>query len=282
MRQLRLQVLPAVLLLAALVATGCGGAPATAGSGGASGKIVLTGSSTVAPLVSELGKAFEAKYPGVRVDVQAGGSGRGITDARQGTADIGMVSRKLKDDEKDLLAFTIANDGVSPILNKSNPVNELSDQQIIDIYLGKITNWKEVGGNDAPITVVNKAEGRSTLELFAQYFKIEPKDIKAQVVIGDNQEGIKSVAGNPNAIGYVSIGTAEYEAEHGSAIKLLPIQGVAATVEDVRNGTFPLARPLNLVTKTQPEGLVKQFIDFAQSPEAAPIVKDQFFVPLAD
>jgi phosphate transport system substrate-binding protein len=243
---------------------------------------VLTGSSTIAPLASELGKAFEAKYPGVRVDVQAGGSGRGITDARQATADIGMVSRKLKDDEQDLLSFTIANDGVAPILNTSNPVTQLTDQQIIDIYLGKITNWKDVGGNDAPITVVNKAEGRSTLELFAQYFKIEPKDIKAQVVIGDNQEGIKSVAGNPDAIGYVSIGTAEYEAGHGTAIKLLPIQGVAATVEDVRNGTFPLSRPLNLVTKTPPQGLVKQFIDFAQSPEVTPIVKDQFFVPLTE
>lgn len=285
MNWLQPRVMLIVLLFSMVMLTACGRAATPSGSASSTsdasgGKIVLTGSSTIAPLASELGKAFEAKHPGVRVDVQAGGSTRGVTDARQGTAEIGMVSRKLKDDEQDLLAFTIANDGVAPILHKSNPVSQLTDQQIIDIYLGKITNWKDVGGNDAPITVVNKAEGRSTLELFASYFKIEPKNIKAQVIIGDNQEGIKSVAGNPNAIGYVSIGTAEYEAEHGTDIKILPIQGVSATVENVRNASFPLSRPLNFVTKAQPGGLVKEFIDFARSLEAAPIIKEQFFVPL--
>lgn len=243
-------------------------------------KLVLTGSSTVAPLAAEIGKRFESLHPGVHVDVQSGGSGRGVTDARQGVADIGLVSRALKDDEKDLTPHTIALDGVCVILNRENAVASLNDDQVVAIYTGKITNWKEVGGRDAPITVVNKAEGRSTLELFSHYFKLKNTDIKAHVVIGDNQQGIKTVAGSPDSIGYVSIGTAEYEAGHGSPIKLLPCSGVAASIENVKNKSFPLSRPLNLVTKTAPAGPAKEFIDFAQSEKVHDLVKEQYFVPI--
>jgi phosphate transport system substrate-binding protein len=261
--------------------TACSSSSNPQGNGTASKKLVLTGSSTVAPLIGEMAKRYESQHPGVRIDVQSGGSSRGIGDARQGTADIGMVSRALKPDEKDLQSFIIAQDGISIILNKSNLVAKLSDAQIVGIYTKKITNWKDVGGNDAPITVVNKAEGRSTLELFAKYFKLEPKDIKADAVIGDNAQAIKTVAGNPDAIGYVSIGSAEYDEKQGTAIKLLPVEGIAASTVNVTNGTFPLSRPLNLVTKTAPMGLSKEFIDFAQSPGVQDIVKEQYFVPVA-
>jgi len=261
-----------LILLAAALIHGC--KPAEVG------RVVLTGSSTIAPLAAEIGKRFESLHPGVRVDVQSGGSGRGITDARQGLADIGLVSRALKDDEKDLASFAIANDGVCVILHKSNAVSSLTDQQVVAIYTGKIANWKEVGGKDAPVTVVNKAEGRSTLELFCHYYKLKNADIKAHVVIGDNAQGIKTVAGNPDSIGYVSIGTAEYEAGHGTAIRLLPVSGVAASIENVANGKFPLSRPLNLVVKKAPEGLVKEFIDFAKSDKVHDIVKAQYFVPI--
>lgn len=244
------------------------------------GKLTLTGSSTVAALAAEIGKRFEALHPGLRVDVQSGGSARGITDAREGLVDIGMVSRALKPEENDLQAVTIARDGVGMIVHKTNPVRALSSAQIVAIYTGTIRNWKEVGGADAPITVVNKAEGRSTLELFTQYFKLKNSDIKAHVVIGDNEQGVKSVAGNPNAIGYVSIGTAEYDASQGAMIKLLPLAGIAASTENVRNGSFPLSRPLNLVTSTKPENMVKDFIDFARSAEVSAIVREQFFVPI--
>lgn len=246
------------------------------------GKLVITGSSTIAPLAAEIGKRFESLHPGVRVDVQTGGSSRGVADARQGLADIGMASRALNDDERSLHGFTIARDGVCVILHQTNPVTTLSDAQVVDIYTGKITNWKGVGGRDAPITVVNKAEGRSTLELFLHYFKLKNADIKAQVVIGDNEQGIKTVSGSPNAIGYVSIGTAEYDATHGVPIKLLPVGDVAASLEHVRVGTFPLSRPLTLVTKTEPTGLTKAFIDFARSKDVHDLVREQYFVPIAN
>lgn len=245
------------------------------------GKLVLTGSSTVAPLAAEIGKRFEAEHPNARVDVQTGGSSRGIADARSGVADIGMASRSLKAEEQDLQAFAIARDGIGIILHRDNSVKSLSDGQIIEIYTGKIDNWKQVGGKDAPITVVNKVEGRSTLELFLNYFQLENSQIQPSVVIGDNQQGIKTVAGNLNAIGYVSIGTAEFSIDNGVAIKLLPLNGVEATTENIENGRFPLSRPLNLVTKTQPQGLNKAFIEFAQSPEVHDIVRQQDFVPLS-
>jgi phosphate transport system substrate-binding protein len=244
-------------------------------------KITLTGSSTVAPLALEIGKRFEQQNKGVRVDVQSGGSSRGVSDARSGLAQIGMVSRALKPEESDLTAFTIAQDGVCMIIHKSNPVSLLSNDQIKAIYTGQVRNWKEVGGKDAPITVANKAEGRSTLELFLGYFGLKNSEIKAQVIVGDNQQDIKTVAGNPNAIGYVSIGTAEFEEQEGTPIKLLSMAGVAPTVANVREGRFPLSRPLNLVSKGSPDALAKRFIDFAQSKEVHDLIKEQYFVPLA-
>lgn len=261
--------------------TGC--APATSATpAGGGGRLTLTGASTVAPLAGEIGKRFEQQHAGVRVDVQTGGSSRGAADARQGLADIGMVSRELKPDEADLKPFTIARDGVCLIVHRDNLIQSLTDAQVVEIYTGKKTNWKQVGGQDAPITVVNKAEGRSTLELFLHYFKLDNQDVKAEVIIGDNEQGIKTVAGNPNAIGYVSIGAAEYQAKNGVPLKLLPVGGVEASIENVRNGKFPLSRPLNLVTKTPPEGQARAFIDFARSPEVRDLVEKQYFVPVAD
>lgn len=243
-------------------------------------KIVLTGSSTVAPLAVEIGKRFESQHPDVRVDVQTGGSSRGVNNARAGLADIGMASRALKALEDDLSSFTIALDGIGIIVNRTNPVASLSKRQIIGIYTGAIKNWREVGGRDAFITVVNKAEGRSTLELFLHHFDLQSRAVKPHVIVGDNQQGIKTVAGNPAAIGYVSIGSAEYEANHGTPIKLLPLDGVQASVDNVRNGSFPLSRPLNLVTRTEPIGIVRDFIEFARSAQVADLMEAQYFVPL--
>ena len=245
-------------------------------------QLTITGSSTVAPLMAEIAKKYEQTHPDIRIDVQTGGSTRGVTDARSGVAQIGMVSRALKPDEADLTAHTIALDGISMIIHRDNPIKSLTDQQIKDIYTGKITNWKQVDGEDKPIQVVNKAEGRSTLELFTHYFDLENRDIQADVVIGDNQQGIKTVAANPTAIGYVSIGTAEFEVTNNTPIRLLPISGIEASIDNVKNGSFPLSRPLNLVTKGQPTPTVQSLIDFAQSAENKELTLAQFFVPVAE
>lgn len=242
-------------------------------------RLVLTGSSTMAPLALEIGKRFEQRNPGVRVDVQAGGSSRGIADTRAGLADIGMVSRALRRQENDLVPYAIALDGVGIILHRDNPVASLSDGQIRAIYTGRIANWREVGGRDVPVTVVNKAEGRATLEVFLRHFGLKNSAVEPDVVIGDNQQGIKTVAGNPGAIGYVSIGTAGFEAARGTPVKLLPLEGIAASVENLRDGSFPASRPLNLVTRTAPPPLARRFIDFAQSEATDDIVRGQYFIP---
>lgn len=285
MKYIKLLVPIAISIMTAIAVQSCSSpskiqSKSAASTNALAGKLVLTGSSTVAPLLSEIGKLYELKHSGVRIDVQSGGSSRGIADTRQDVADIGMVSRSLKENEKDLQSFTVARDGISVILHKENPITTLSNQQIVDIYTKKTTNWNQVGGKDALITVVNKAEGRSTLELFAQFFKLKTTDIKADVVIGDNEQGIKTVAGNPNAIGYVSVGSAEFSVNNGTPIKLLPTNGVTATISNISNQTFPISRPLNLVTKTTPTGLQKDFIDFARSQEVYDIVKAQYFVPI--
>ena len=243
-------------------------------------KLVITGSSTMAPLLLEIGKRFEVIHPQTRIDVQTGGSSRGVADTINGLADIGMASRALKPQEQHLYGTVIAHDGIGIIVHTSNPLQELTNAQIQDIYTGKLTNWQQVGGRNAPITVVNKAQGHSTLELFLHYFKLSNRDIHAHVVIGDNEQGIKTVAGNANAIGYVSIGSAQYDATHGVPIRLLPLLHIPASIDTVRAGTFPLSRPLTLVTKSQPTGLTQTFIEFAKSAQVHDLILKQYFVPL--
>ena len=246
-------------------------------------KITIVGSSTIAPLMSEIAKAFEKKNPGVRVDVQAGGSSRGVLDVRQGTAQIGMLSRALKADEQaEFRRVLLAQDGLAMIVHQSNPVKSLSKDQVIGIYSGRFTNWSQVGGADLPISVVSKAEGRSTLEIFSHYFDLPYKHIKAHVVIGDNQQGIQTVAGAPAGIGYVSIGTAEYEARHGAAIRLVPLDGQVPSTSAVAKGGYPLSRELNLVFKADSEARLDGLLKFVRTPEAAELTTQQFFVPVSN
>lgn len=241
-------------------------------------KIVISGSSTIAPLVAEIAKRYERENPGVQIDVQSGGSSRGVSDARSGLADIGMVSRDLKASERELTDYPIARDGIAVIVHKSNPIQVLSKEQIRNIYLGQITNWKELGGADMPITVVNKASGRSTLELFAEFMNLEPADIKANIVIGENEQGIKTVANSPGAIGYVSIGTAEYSEKSGTALKLISLGGQIPSTRNVADKKYDLSRTLNLVTKGKPSVAASHFIDYIQSVSVKDLVEEQYFV----
>lgn len=246
-------------------------------------KLLATGSSTVAPLVGALAKRYESQHPNVRIDVQTGGSSRGVADATRGVVDFGMASRALKPAEAGLHVTTIAHDGVTVILHKSNPITEISADDLRAIYRGEIKDWGKLGGKAGEeVVVVNKAAGRSTLELFAHYLGVKEGSMYADIIIGDNQQGIKTVGGNPNAIGYVSIGAAREAAASGTPIKVLPIDGVEATMDAVANGTFPISRPLNVVTQEEPEGEVAAFLKFARDPAQNDIVNSLSYVPLHD
>ena len=245
---------------------------------GADTRLTLTGSSTVAPLASEIARRFEAQHAGVRIDVQSGGSTRGVTDARAGRADIGMASRALKADEADLIAHSIAIDGIACIVHRSNPIPLLSKAQVIGIFCGTITNWRAVGGPDRRIVVVNKSAGHSTLELFLHHFALKAEQLTADVVIGENAQGIKTVATAEDAIGYVSIGAAQTAADAGVAIRLLGLDGLVPSIATVRDGTWPIIRPLNLVMRSATTGVAAEFIAFARSAAVDDLIADLAFV----
>ncbi|RMF16376.1 MAG: phosphate ABC transporter substrate-binding protein [Candidatus Dadabacteria bacterium] len=243
-------------------------------------RIVLTGSSTIAPIAEDLARRYESTHPNLRIDVQTGGSTRGILDTRKGLNDIGMVSRALHPDEHDLHATEIALDGLAVIVHRSNPVRNLSLTDLRRIYTGAMTRWSELGGKDLPITVVHKAAGRATQELFLKYTGLADEQIRAQVIIGDNVQGIRTVAATPGAIAYVSIGSAQWEAAHGAAITATAIDGVPATPAAVATGRYPLVRHLNLVTRPSPPPHVRAFLEWATSPETAPIFRSHGVVPV--
>ena len=245
-------------------------------------KLVLTGSSTVAPVMHEIARRFESQHPEYRIDVQTGGSSRGIGDAKNGVADIGMASRDLKPAEiSGLVANRIAIDGICLIAHQSNPIESLDADQVRAVYHGETENWKDIGGSDAPIVVINKSEGRGTLEVFLKSFSMAIEDVKADLIAGDNQQVIKSIQSNPNAIGYVSVGAADYEVKNGGKIKMIRSDGVAPTMEAIRSGEFPITRPLLLITKGQPAEAAAELIRFAQSDEVHDLIEAQYFVPSA-
>ena len=252
-------------------------------SSSATKRIVITGSSTIAPLIEEVAKRYEKEHPEYRIDVQTGGSSRGISDVQNGLADIGMASRELKPNEQTGLAtHCVAVDGIGIIVHRDNPVSQLTSDQIKDIYLGKVQNWSELGGTNEPIAVINKASGRGTLEVFVKHFQLNEADIKADIIVGENQQAILTVNSNTAAIGYVSIGAADAEIKHGANLKLITLDRVAASTESVANGTFPVSRKLNLVTSSDSSTAVNNFIEYATSNQVNDLVESQFFVPVSN
>src|SRR5579884_516118 len=241
--------------------------------------LVLTGSSGMMPLLRDIGKRFESDHAGVRIDVQSGGSTRGVSDARQGLADIGMVARELKPDEAMLHATPIALDAVCIIVNRANSVKELSDDQIARMYTRGVSNWKEVGGQDLPILLVHMADGRALLDLFLDHFKLRSTQIRADALIQDSEQGLQAVASRPGAIAYVSCSRAEAAGEN-VPIHKLSSGGITPTSEHVRDGTYPLSRPLQLVTRDTPKGLTAEFIDYARSNAVVDLIQKYHFVAL--
>lgn len=245
-------------------------------------RLRLTGSTTMAPLMAEIAKRFQIRHHDVQIEVQLGGSGQGISDVRSGKADIGLVSRILGETERNFHGIPIARDGVAVIVHKDNPVSALSNRQLLDIYSGKTTNWRHVGGRDAPLHVLaGPAEGGSS-ELFSHYLRLPYEQIKAQGRVAANADRIAAVAADPHAIIWVSVGEAERKARDGVPIKLLTIDGVAAGSRNVRNGNYPISRPLLLVTRRAPTGTARAFIEFCVSSQVTDLVLAFDFVPYLD
>ena len=266
------------LLAVALSATAQGADLAPA----APARLLISGSTTMAPMVSEMARRFELLYPGTSVEVHSVGSGRGISNLRAGTSSIGMVSRALLDSERELFAFPIARDGVALIVHRDNPVKGLSAQQVLAIITGKTTNWKTVGGRNAAVTLIWRAQGQGTTELLAEHLNFSHEQVSSQVTIVELEALINEVESHPNAITPLSVAQAERGTQAGARIKLLAFDGVPASRKTIGNGSYPLSRPLSLVTQHLPEGAEKRFIDFALSAHVADLLAKYDFVAYQD
>lgn len=240
------------------------------------GTITIAGSTSVQPFSEVLAEKFMQDNPGVQINVQGGGSSQGITAAATGAADIGSSSRELKEEEKGqgLVETVIAYDGIAIIVNPANKIDNLTKEQIKNIYLGNITNWKEVGGDDAPITVVCREAGSGTRGAFEEIV-MEKQDISNKVIIQNSTGAVASaVAGDKNAIGFVSLHALD------DKVKAVKVDGVEANAENVKNGSYKISRPFIYLTKGEPTGVVKAFIDFVLSAEGQKIMQDEGAVPL--
>jgi phosphate transport system substrate-binding protein len=238
-------------------------------------KIQIAGSTSVQPVAQKLADEYNKKHPNVKINVAAGGSGVGITRAKDGTADIGTSSRDLKEEEKPgLNQFVIGKDGIAIVVNANNPVSDLTTDQIRDIFSGKITNWKEVGGPDKTINVVTREEGSGTRGAFEEIIMKGTK-IKGDAIVQSSAGAIKqTVAQDPNAVGYISL------ASLSSEVKALKISGVAPSEQTVLDGTYKVQRPFLFLTKGEPTGAVKEFIDWVLSPEGHAVIKSEKVVPV--
>lgn len=211
--------------------------------------------------------------------IEAGGSSRGISDARSGKADIGMAAQVLTAAEKDLNGFPVARDGFGLLVHKENPIQILSQGDVAAIFTGKLRNWKLVGGSDLPITVVARDQKRGLTALFLEHFKLNYADIQAQKVAGDNPIAFDAVRDDITAITLISVVAAEHATADGMPVKLLQLDGVAATTRNILTGNYPLTRPLTLVTQQVPSELARHFIEFSLSSQVTDLVQKLGFIP---
>ena len=223
--------------------------------------IVVAGSTSVQPYVELLAETYVKAHPESEVDVQGGGSSAGITAVESGTADIGMSSRGLKGAEMELYAIEIAKDGLAIIVHPGNPVQDLTLEQVRDIYTMGICDWSELGGSQARVHVIAREEGSGTRTAFEDLV-MRGERITPRAIIQDSNGAVRQlVSGDPNAIGFISLGLADH------SVKALRLEGVAPTRENVQNESYSLHRPFLFVMSGEPEGLAKAFIDFIFSPE---------------
>ena len=242
-----------VLLLSLSVLTGAGCAR------GDGGKVVnVSGSTTVLPVVTAAGEEYQSRHPDIKIGVQGGGSSAGIEAVITGASDIGTSSRDLKDEEttKGLFETIIAIDAIAIIVNPANPISGLTQGQVQDIFSGKVLNWREVGGKDVPIVLVNRDEASGTREAFLK-IAMDGVDFSKNAVIQPGTGQVRSIVGStPGAIGYISHGYLT------SDVKAVRYKGVVPTKANVVNGKYKLQRNLYFFTKGKPAGETKKFIDF--------------------
>ena len=270
-------ILTGTLLVGSLVGCSAGGASNSGSGSSDSSKITISGSTSVGPLMEKVQEIYEEENSNVTLEIQQNGSGAGIKDVIGGVSEIGMSSRELKDEEKGSVeGTTIAYDGIALLVNPNNTVKNISLEDVKKIYTGEITNWKDLGGEDAPIVVVSREEGSGTRDAFQEIVGYESEELTKDASISDGSGAVKTtVAGNKNAIGFASF---EYIDDTVSA---LSVNDVEPTAENVKAGDYKISRPFLLVTSKDTltdEG--QKLIDFVLSSEGQQIVKDNKLITI--
>ncbi len=280
-KNMSIAVVTLLALTMALAATGCGG-----GGGGQSdvggekprlsGTLNLSGSTTVLPLAQEAAEMFMDENPEVTVNVQGGGSSVGISNVAEGVVDIGNTSRDLKDDEKGLglVDHRIALDVIAVIVHKEVPVENLTKDQVFDIFTGKVRNWKEMGGPDKAIVVVVRDEASGTREMFDEKALQKEKPVAGAIECNSNGIVRQTVSSTPYSIGYISLGYLD------SSVKAVKYNGVEASKENAVNKSYPLSRYLHMFTKGEASGLAEAFIDFVLSDRFQDEVVAKEYIPM--
>ena len=251
-------------------------------AGGTDGNVTLTGtvatggSTSMQKLMGMLQEDFMSKNDGVTVTYDPTGSGAGITGASDGSLDIGLSSRSLHDDETDVEAITVCLDGIAIVVNTENPVSDLSLEQLADIYTGKVTNWKEVGGNDAPIVVIGREAGSGTRDGFETIVDVKDECQYAQELTATGAV-TAAVAANANAIGYASLSAVD------ESVSAVDVNGVACTEETVKDGSYAVQRPFNFIVKkdAQLSDAAQAFLTYATDGSANDWILEAGCVPVA-
>lgn len=240
--------------------------------------ITVSGSTSVGPLVEAEAEAYKSVNSNVGVEVNQLGTSAGIKNVIEGISELGMASRDLKPEEEKagVKEKEIAFDGIAVITNKKNPIKNLSLEQVKDIYTGKITNWKDVGGEDAPIVIISREDGSGTRAAFEEIMGYKANELIKDATIADGSGNIKSMVNeNENAIGYMSFGYLD------DSINALTIDNIEPKAENVKNGTYKSARSFLIVfneeTLTE-DG--KGFIDYILSENGQKIVKEQGLITI--
>lgn len=255
---------------------GCGSADNENSASGLSGTVSTDGSTSMEKVVGALGESFTLKNTAINFTFNPTGSGSGIAAVQEGRCDIGLSSRALKEEEKaaGLTGTPLAYDGIALAVNPDNPVTDLTVQQISDIYTGKITNWKDVGGSDAPIVLIGREAGSGTRDGFESATGTSGKCRYGQELTSTG-DVVTTVAQNPNAIGYASLAALK------DSVKALSVDGVAPADAAVKDGSYKIQRPFLLVTKsgTMLSTAAQAFFDYATSPAASGIITRMGAVP---
>ncbi len=236
--------------------------------------ITIAGSTSVEPFAGLLAEEYMIHHPQCHIYVQGGGSTAGIEAVRSHAAHIGMSSRSLMGREKSLHTVIIAKDAIAIIVNPKNPIQDLSLVKVRDVFSGKIGNWKELGGHDHPIVLVTREEGSGTREAF-QKLVMGEEEISLEALVQDSNGAIRQVvAGDPNAVGYISLGLVNEK------VRSLNISGVEPSVKNIESGRYHLVRPFLFIFNSEPAGEAKAFLDFVMSPEAQRLLSKEGLISI--